>query len=276
MKKIIFTIAAACSFVACDPVSEDISNGTHISLEQLKGATTVTVDSQGGQNGNLVTCYTSAPVNAKWNFGYVNDKNSGKAISGNYAQAKMLIGNHNILLTAVCADGTVLVDTFKVGCDVLTNPLKKVYIYGEDPKEQPEFKPGAWDAAAMRFSDTEGRCICDTAVVENDENGKFESSLLYTNLPFLGDDVYWGCKTLIFELTDVSDDCKMRVMNGWWSATYYDNVPIKEQMKDGKWELPLTAAIASDCAKGKGGSGKDLDLMLTNGQMTVHAIYYEE
>lgn len=278
MKKNIFLLlAASCSLVACDPVQEDFSNGGHISVEQLKALSSVTVDkSQSGQNGNVITCSTEAPVNARWDIGYVDPKNSGKEFHGNYAKQKMLTGNHVVRLTAVCADGTVLVDTFQRNCEVITDSLKQVYIYGANPAEQPAFKPGAWDAAAMRFSDNEGRCWYKDDVVENDEDGKFGVSPMYTNLPYLTDEVYWGCKTLIFVLSDVSDNCDMKVMNGWWSATYYDHVMIKQQMKGDKWELPLTAAIAADCARGNGGGGRDLDLMLYNGSMTVHAIYYEE
>lgn len=278
MKKNIFLSAAAvCALFACNPVHEEIDNAGAITVQELHNLSSVTVDQDAnGKSGNVITCTTSAKVNARWDIGYVNPKNTGKEFHGNYAKQKMLPGNHNVLLTAVCADGTVLVDTFHVNCEVITDPLQKVYIYGSNPEEQPAFTPGAWDAAAMRFSDNEGRCQYGTSVEENDEDGKFVAAPLYTNLPYLSDNVYWGCKTLIFELTDVSDDCTMKVMNGWWSATYYDNVPIKQQMKGNLWELPLTAAIAADCAQGNGGAGRDLDLMLYSGTMTVHSIYYEE
>ena len=59
-------------------------------------------------------------------------------------------------------------------------------------------------------------------------------------------------------------------MNGWWSATYADNVPLKV----GLWELPITDAMAKDCAKG--GDSKDLDLLMTRGQVTIKSVYYEE
>lgn len=275
MKKIFLLIATVCGMTACEPEQEEISNGGHITVEELRSATTVSVDSKDGKNGNVITCETLAPVNAKWNLGYVTESNSGKAFVSNYAKSKMLLGKHNVRLTATCADGTVLVTDYEVECETITEPLVKVYIYGENPEEQPAFKPGAWDAAAMRFSDNEGRCQYGTAVSANEEDGKFEASPLFTNLPYLDDNVYFGCKTLIFELTDVSDDCDMKVMNGWWSATYYDHVPIKKQMSaDGKWELALTGQIANDCARG--GDGRDLDLMLYSGTMTVHSIYYEE
>ena len=247
MKKIFLLLAVACSLVACDPVSEDIANDGHITADQLLQMSTVTVDkAASGKNGNVITCSTSAPVNAKWSIG-------GKDFLGNYATKKMKVGSHTVTLTGLCADGTLLTADFPINCEEITDPLQRYWIYGEDPVAQPAFTPGAWDAAAMRFSDNEG-----------------------THLPYLTDDVYWGFKTLIFELTDVTADCDMKVMNGWWSNTYYDHVPIAEKMKDGKWELQLTEDIAKDCARGNGGSGKDLDLMLYSGSMTVHSIYYEE
>ncbi|MDD5895821.1 MAG: hypothetical protein PUC79_05980, partial [Prevotellaceae bacterium] len=125
------------------------------------------------------------------------------------------------------------------------------YIYGAPGSGQEPFTPAAWDAAEMRFSDNEGK-----------------------HLPFLSDDVYWGFKTLIFDLSDVSEDCAGRIMNGWWSARYDGDTDV--HWTNGLWELPLTEAIAKDCARGNGGAGRDLDIMVTSGTMTVNAIYYEE
>ena len=132
----------------------------------------------------------------------------------------------------------------------LTNPdpLVRFYIYGgpNNPEDVP-FVPGAWDAAAMRFSSTEG-----------------------SHLPTLSDEVYFGLKTLIFDVSDVSADFDLKVMNGWWSATYYDHV----KWENGLNELQITQEMANDCAKG--GGGRDLDLMLYSGTMTLNAVYYEE
>ena len=246
MKKILFLlVAAVCVFAACDPVHEDISNGGHISADELKSKTTVTVDkAASGQNGNVITCTTSAPVTAKWNIG-------GKEFVGNYATKKMKLGDYTVTMTAVCPDGTELSADFPVSCQEITNPLEKIYIYGEDPAVQPPFQPGAWDAAAMRFSDSEGKY-----------------------LPYLSDDVYWGFKTLIFDISDATPDCVGRIMNGWWSARYDDNKDV--QFTNGLWELQLTEAIAKDCARGNGGEGRDLDLMITSGSCTINSVYYEE
>lgn len=246
MKKIFLFLASVFALFACDPVSEDISNGGHITLDQLKEMSTCVVDkAPSGKNGNVITCETKAPVNAKWDVG-------GKVFKSTYAWKKMKLGTHKVTLTALCADGTELSVDYSIDCEETTNQLEKFWIYGSPEKENEKpFTPAAWNAADMRFSDNEGNY-----------------------LPYLSDDIYAGKKTLIFELTDVSDDCVMKVMNGWWSATYYDNVNIANEMKDGKWELQLTDAINEDCSKAKG--AKDLDLMLYSGTMTVHSVYYEE
>ena len=244
MKKILFLlVAAVCAFAACDPTHEDISNAGHITLDELKAKTTVTVDkAASGLNGNVITCQTLAPVNAKWTMG-------GKDLLGNYAWKKMKLGDHVVVLTALCPDGTLLTAEYPISCQEITDPLVKYYIYG-DPKKadtEPPFQPGAWDAAAMRFSSTEG-----------------------AHLPTIPDDVYFGLKTLIFDVSDVTADFDLKVMNGWWSATYYDHV----KWVSGLNELQITQEMADQCAKG--GEGRDLDLMLYSGSMTLNAVYYEE
>ena len=243
MKKIFLLFAAVCAFVACDPTSEDIGNGGHITNEELKAMSTVTVDkAASGKNGNVISCTTTAPVNAKWDIG-------GKEFVSNFAKKKMKLGNYNVLLTAICADGTEVTAQFPVSCEEITDPLQKFYIYGEDPTTQPPFNPGAWNAAAMRFSDSEGQ-----------------------HFPYLSDDVYWGFKTLIMDVSNATADCTMMVHNGWWSNTYYDNVPVV----NGPNEIQLTEAIAKDCAKGNGGAGKDLQFLIKLGDCTVNSVYYEE
>ena len=233
---------AICAFAACDPTHEDISNAGHITIDELKAKTTVTVDkAASGLNGNCITCQTSAPVNAKWDF-------AGKELLGNYAWKKMKLGDHVITLTALCPDGTVLTAEYPISCQEITDPLVKYYIYGDPAKaaEEPPFQPGAWDAAAMRFSSTEG-----------------------AHLPTIPDEVYFGLKTLIFDISNASG-VDMKVMNGWWSNTYYDHVV----WTDGLNELQITDVMAKECAKG--GEGRDLDLMLYGGSMTLNSVYYEE
>ena len=260
MKKILFLlVAAVCSFAACDPVHEDISNGGNISVDELKAKTIVTVDkAKDGKNGNVITCQTSAPVNAKWDIG-------GKEFKGNYAQKKMKVNwntngdyvptDYTIVLTALCPNGTLLKAEFPITCEEITDPLVKYYIYGDPNRSEAEkaedpqlpFVPGAWDAAAMRFSSTEG-----------------------AHLPTIPDEVYDGLKTLIFDVSDVTDNFDLKVMNGWWSNTYYDHV----KWVNGLNELQITPTMAKECAKG--GEGRDLDLMLYSGSMTLKAVYYEE
>ena len=244
MKKIFLLFAAVCVVFACNPTHEDISNAGHITLDELLAKTTVTTDkAASGANGNVISCETLAPVNATWDIG-------GKLFIGTAAKKKMKKGEYTVTLTALCADGTVLTHDFTgIKCEEITDPLQKIYIYGEDPTTQPPFKPGAWNAAAMRFSDTEGQ-----------------------HFPYLSDEVYWGYKLLIMDVSDVEDGTTMMVHNGWWSNTYYDNVPIV----DGPNEIQLTEDIAKDCAKGNGGSGKDLQFLIKSGNCTVNSVYYEE
>jgi len=240
MKKIFLLFVAVCALFACDPTHEKISNDGHITIDELKAKTTVTVDkAASGLNGNVISCQTLAPVNAKWTIG-------GKDFIANYAQKKMKVGTHDVVLTALCADGTVLSTTYQVECQEITDPLVKYYIYGADSEAEPPFTPGAWDAAAMRFSSTEG-----------------------AHLPTIPDDVYFGLKTLIFDISNASG-VDLKVMNGWWSNTYYDHVV----WNDGLNELQITETMAKECAKG--GEGRDLDLMLYGGTMTLKSVYYEE
>ena len=255
MKKIIMFIAAVCALVACDPVHEDIDNGGHITADELKAKSTVTVDKdENGQNGNIVTCSTSAPVNAKWTI-------AGKDIIGNYARKKMRVGEYVVTLTGLCADGTEVTTDFPINCQVETDPIRKFWIYGEDPEKQPEFWLESGDAGAGRFSDNEGKYF-----------------------PYLNKETYFGHKTLVFEVTDTEEGpfiwgdgvgdvgLTMRVMNGWWSSTYAEDVvPTK-----GYWELEITEQMAKECAStNDGGEGRDLDLLMTRGKIKIKACYYE-
>ena len=258
MKKIFLFFATVCAIVACDPTHEDISNGGHITAEELKNLSSVTLDKdKNGKNGNILTCSTSAPVNAKWTV-------AGKNMLGAYAKKKMRLGEYVVTLTGLCADGTEVTAEFPINCEVETDPIKKKYFYGEDPVAQPEFWLESGDAGAGRFSDNEGK-----------------------HFPFIDGETYFSKKTLVFEITDAvegqfiwaadpsgTDDMGLtvRIMNGWWNPTFADNVPIGK----GYWELELTDAIAKSCAsKDDGGEGKDLDLLMTRGKVKIKACYYE-
>ena len=131
---------------------------------------------------------------------------------------------------------------------VVVNDIQKFWVYGENPDWQPPFTASAWDAAALRFSDTEG---------------------MY--LPTLSDEIYYGHKTLVVDVSEASDDCVARVMNGWWSAVYEDNIQLSSGMK---WEVQITEEMANDCAKSAG--GRDLNFLLLSGSCTISSVYYEE
>ena len=121
MKKILLIFAAICAFAACNPTHESISNDGHITADELKAKSSVTVNiAPDGKTGNVVTCTTSAPVNAKWTI-------AGKDMVGNYATKKMKLGAHNIVLTGLCADGTVVTAEFPVVCEETTDPLQRFY-----------------------------------------------------------------------------------------------------------------------------------------------------
>lgn len=249
MKKIFMLLFAVCAMAACDPVSEDIKNGGNISVEELKAKSSVTLDKDAsGQNGNVLTCSTSAEVNAKWTI-------DGKDMFGNYAWKKLKLGEHTVTLTGLCADGTVVKADYPVKVDVITNQLERKYIF---QPEAPYVIEANGDAAWGRFSDNEGK-----------------------GLPYLTDDVYFGKKTLVFDVDVKPGDAGiwnepagpvlMRIMTGWWDPVFADDVLVENS---GLWELPLTDEIADACAQGAG--KRDLTLLLRRGTMTIKSIYYEE
>ena len=273
-------------------LANKVTNGvvSSIALKHIKDteSNTITVKSiyktfgrhaapnKDGQYGNVIYCQTSAPVNAKWDIG-------GKEFVGNYASKKMNVkwdekGDYvntpyTVVLTALCADGTEVKANFSVQCDEISNPLIKYYIYGDpnrsdeekaDKPQEPFTYVATGDAAPGRFSDNEGKY-----------------------LPYIPDDVYYGKKTLIFEITDVKEGnhiwgagwgpAQMRIMTGWWSPVFADNV----EPKVGLWELPLTQEMAEWCAHGnpdKDGEvrSRDLTLLMTRGSITIKSVYYEE
>ena len=253
MKKIYLFFAAVCALFACNPTHEDISNGSHITVEELVAKSTVTVDKAAdGKNGNVINCQTLAPVTAKWTI-------AGKDfMSNSVVNKKMRVGQHTIVLTALCPDGTTITADFPINCEEETDPIMKRYFYGEDPVKQPEFWLEPGDAGGGRFSDNEGKYF-----------------------PFLDGDTYFGLKTLVFEITDAQEGqfiwgsdvgLTMRVMNGWWSTTYADDVVPTV----GYWELQITPEIAKECAAtADGGEGRDLDLLMTRGRIKIKSCYYE-
>ena len=156
------------------------------------------------------------------------------------------VGAGSAVITVSTLDGSIF-DVCKVTVKKEEIKYHKVFVYGEYSELEPPFSPRAEDAAAMRFSSTEGKYFRT-----------------------LTDDEYFGLKTLIVDVSDATDDCTMKVMNGWWSATYSDNVPVT----NGQLKIQITEKMANDCAKG--GDGRDLNLMLTKGSCTINSVYYME
>ena len=262
MKKIFLLFAAVGVLFACDPTHEKIDNGGHITLEELLAKTTVKTDiAPNGKPGNVITCETLAPVNAVWEI-------DGKAFVSTYAKKKMKKGEHAVKLTALCADGTKLENTWiGILCEEITDPLQKIYIYGdpEKPEQGPVTLPLTTPAAG-RFSDNEG-----------------------SYFPYLADEVYYGLETLVFEVTDVQEGenpnwgmpwgpALLRVMTGWWSPQFMDDFTPEV----GLMEIPITQEMAEWCAHTNkedadgNARNRDLTLMMTRGSMTIKSVYYEK
>lgn len=240
MKKIFLLLAVACGLVACDPVSEDITNDGNITADELKAQSSVTL------TGNVVSCTTSAAVNAKWTI-------AGKDYLGNYAWKKLKLGDQTIVLTGLCADGTVVTAEYPISVQTITDPLEKYYVYQGDPVVLNQ-----GDAAAGRFSDNEGK-----------------------GLPYIKDDVYFGMKTLVLDVDAVGSDggiwgepagpAMVRLMTGWWDPVFADEVVVEP----GLWEIPITEDIANWCALGSD-NHRDLDILVRRGTITIKSVYYEE
>lgn len=247
MKKIFLLFAAVGLLFACDPTHEKIDNGGHITLQELLDKTTVKTDiAPDGKHGNVIMCETLAPVNAIWEIG-------GKKFVSTSAKKKMKVGEHAVKLTALCADGTVLETEFiGILCEEITDPLQKFYIYGENPDVEPPLiipNPDNPDWQDMRF----------------DGSG--------IHLPELSDDIYWGFKTLIFDIKDASDDVNVHFMSGWWDQFAVDDA----HWTTGQNEFTLTEEIAKICASSSsGGIGHQLNPWCTSGHFTLNAVYYEE
>ena len=75
---------------------------------------------------------------------------------------------------------------------------------------------------------------------------------------------------LHFSIKDAADGTTIRVMNGWWAATYYDHLPVAT---GDDFHFTVTRQMADDCSRF--GGGKDLDLLVTQGQVTISKVYYE-
>ena len=173
----------------------------------------------------------------------VNDKGEVTAVSA--GSTKITVSTPDGGVFAICEVKVEAVPEPEPDDD--TPQVYKVWVYGENPQQESPFKPEAWNYASMRFSSTEG---------------------MYFRT--LTDAEYFGLKTLIFDVADATDDCTMKVMDGWWANTYADHVPVL----NGQMKVQITEKMANDCAKG--GDGHDLLLMLYGGSCTINSVYYME
>lgn len=159
--------------------------------------------------------------------------------------AKGTICQKDLLVWVVNCNNDTVSTTRTLTFKMEAKPASQVIIY-----DNPEgFTATAWDAAALRFSDNEGRY-----------------------LPYLTDQQYEELvdNELHFSIKDAADGTTIRVMNGWWAATYYDNLPVAT---GDDFHFTVTREMADDCSRF--GGGKDLDLLVTQGQVTISKVYYE-
>ncbi len=206
------------------------------------------------------------------------DKNNQPAANGCYFTISFKDGQKRDVSVA-CTDGTRIVDD--------ENGLKRVFVeaggtiqkelrfsitnrnndvvsicrtltFKMDPKPAKEvtiwsnpvgFTVGAWDASAMRFSNTEGK--------------EFPSITCEQYEELCG-------KELHISVKEASPDATVQVMNGWWSPIYYDKVPF---VTGEDCIILVTEGMVRDCSKCY--DGKDLVLMLTQGTATISKVYYK-
>lgn len=106
----------------------------------------------------------------------------------------------------------------------------------------------AWNAADLRFSVYEGM-----------------------NFPYITDEQYTELigNNLHVVIKEAAEGTKMNVMTGWWSPTFYTNLPVAT---GDDLEIPITEQIANACMRGTG--GHDLTLVVTAGYAIVSKVYY--
>ena len=123
------------------------------------------------------------------------------------------VGAGSTKITVSTPDGGVFA-VCKVTVEALPDPdvtPYKVWIYGEDPQREPSFSPASWDAAALRFSSTEGKYFRT-----------------------LTDDEYFGLKTLIVDVSDATDDCTMKLNGGSCTINSVYYIEGESQGDDGE------------------------------------------
>ena len=122
----------------------------------------------------------------------------------------------------------------------------KEYIYSGDP-----VYVSAYDSTTARFGGGEGR------------------------MPEIPCEVWCNKYKIYVELGEVAEGTTMRVMNGWWSATY-DMISVSSNQTV---EIEVTDAMIQDCAQNTcectaTSSGYRLCLTPTSGNFTINSVYY--
>lgn len=117
MKKILFTIVSIAALaVACNPVEKRDVIGDHITADEMRAQSSVTIWQENGKNVNYVTCETHAPVNAVWS--------SVTQFQGAVGELQLFaLGEQKIKLQGLCADGTVLETEFSVNVEDMAYPV---------------------------------------------------------------------------------------------------------------------------------------------------------
>lgn len=143
-----------------------------------------------------------------------------------------------------CNNDTVSV-TRNLTFNMDLKPATQIIIYEDEEGAH----AGPWDAAALRFSEYEGKYF-----------------------PFITDEQYMELidNNLHVFVKEAEPGTTMRVMNAWWSAVYYDNMSVST---GDDWQFAVTEQMARDCKRS--GGGKDLNLLVLTGSVTISKVYYE-
>ena len=228
-----------------DQIPDHISIGVAVSSITLSRTELTLMPSETAKLKATLEPFNATDKNMEWNS---SDKSvatiSPEELTDGFEAVVTAVAPGTTTITVSTPDGSVSASCILTVEEELT--YQKIWVYGEDPTTEAPFQPAAWNSAALRFSNTEGE-----------------------HFRTLTDDEYFDHRTLIFDVSDVSDDINVRVMNGWWSATYLDNIV----WENGLNKITITEQMAQECAKG--GDGKDLVVMLLNGRCTINAVYYE-
>lgn len=122
MKKIIYILATAGLFVACDPVEEDISySGAIVTADEL--VVSIIQEDVNGQKGNKIS------INADGNKVPIQVSNGVQSINSSYGADLLLFaeGENTVYVRGFNADGTIVEKQVKVNVDVMSNSIPLQY-----------------------------------------------------------------------------------------------------------------------------------------------------